>query len=208
MGERLTKLEALVGNVPDGEEIQTLVTMLAYLEAELARISQVNADRKAEIVVLRCAVGEDAPQRGAERLKVKIPEPKAFGGARSARELENFLWDMEQYFHAIRVQDEKEKVTLTGMYLIDDAKLWWCTRVAEDERLGRPNIESWEWLKKELTYQFLPSNTSWTTRDKLKKLKQTVLVRAYVKEFTSLMLSINNMLEEDKLHNFMTGLQQ
>ena len=29
--------------------------------------------------------------------KVKIAEPKFFGGARSANELENFLWDMEQY---------------------------------------------------------------------------------------------------------------
>ncbi|OIT08241.1 hypothetical protein A4A49_62905, partial [Nicotiana attenuata] len=36
--ERLTKLEALVGNVPGGEEIQTLVTRLAYLEAELERL--------------------------------------------------------------------------------------------------------------------------------------------------------------------------
>ncbi|OIT30681.1 hypothetical protein A4A49_22278 [Nicotiana attenuata] len=31
--ESLTKLEALVGNVPEGEEIQTLVTRLAYLES-------------------------------------------------------------------------------------------------------------------------------------------------------------------------------
>ncbi|XP_070019936.1 uncharacterized protein [Nicotiana sylvestris] len=206
--ERLTKLEALVGNVPEGEEIHSLTTRLAYLEAELARLSRENADLRTETVVLRRAVGEDAHQRGAERLKVRIPEPKAFSGARSARELENFLWDMQQYFHAIRVQDETEKVTLTSMYLSEDAKLWWRTRVAEDESLGRPKIESWERLKKELKDQFLPSNTSWIARDKLKKLKHTGSVRAYVKEFTSLMLSISNMSEEDKLHNFMSGLQQ
>ncbi|OIT38811.1 hypothetical protein A4A49_61176, partial [Nicotiana attenuata] len=46
--ERLTKLEALVGNVPEGEEIQTLMTRLAYLEVELARLSQENTDLKAE----------------------------------------------------------------------------------------------------------------------------------------------------------------
>ncbi|OIT36348.1 hypothetical protein A4A49_61226, partial [Nicotiana attenuata] len=46
--ERLTKLEALVGNIPEGEEIQTLVTRLAYLKAELLRLSQENADLKAE----------------------------------------------------------------------------------------------------------------------------------------------------------------
>ncbi|OIT28181.1 hypothetical protein A4A49_63388, partial [Nicotiana attenuata] len=46
--ERLTKLEALVGNVPNGEELHSLVTRLAYLEAEMARLSQENADLKAE----------------------------------------------------------------------------------------------------------------------------------------------------------------
>ncbi|OIT21184.1 hypothetical protein A4A49_56427, partial [Nicotiana attenuata] len=46
--ERLTKLEALVGNVPEGEELQSLVTRLAYLEAEMTRLSRENADLKAE----------------------------------------------------------------------------------------------------------------------------------------------------------------
>ena len=27
--------------------------------------------------------------------KVRMPEPKPFGGARNAKDLENFLWDME-----------------------------------------------------------------------------------------------------------------
>ncbi|XP_070039867.1 uncharacterized protein [Nicotiana tomentosiformis] len=139
---------------------------------------------------------------------LEVPEPKAFGGGRSARELENFLWDIEEYFHAIRVQNEKENVTLNNMYLSEDAKLWWRTRVAEDERMGRPKIESWEWLKKELKDRFLLSNTSWISRDKLKRLRKTGSVRAYVKEFTFFMLSIKNMSEEDKLHNFMSGLQQ
>ncbi|OIT21970.1 hypothetical protein A4A49_56043 [Nicotiana attenuata] len=53
--ERLTKLEALVGNVPEGEELQSLMTRLAYLEAEMARLSRENADLKAETMVLRRA---------------------------------------------------------------------------------------------------------------------------------------------------------
>ena len=27
--------------------------------------------------------------------KVRVPEPKPFGGTRNAKNLENFLWDME-----------------------------------------------------------------------------------------------------------------
>lgn len=55
-------------------------------------------------------------------IKVKVPELKPFNGARSAKDLENFLWDMEQYFNVARVLDQ-EKVTITSMYLFGDAKL-------------------------------------------------------------------------------------
>ena len=41
----------------------------------------------------------------------------------------------------------------------------------------------------------------------MKGLKHTDSVRDYVKEFSSLMLNIRNMSEEDKLFNFVSGLQ-
>ena len=53
-----------------------------------------------------------------------------------------------------------------------------------------------------------PGNAAWMARLALKKLKHTGTVRDYVKEFTSLMLDICDMFEEDKLFNFLTGLQQ
>ena len=34
---------------------------------------------------------------------VRVPELKPFGGARNAKDLKNFLWDMEQYFIAARI---------------------------------------------------------------------------------------------------------
>ena len=35
--------------------------------------------------------------------KVRVPEPKPFGGARNAKDLENFLSNMEQYFIVARI---------------------------------------------------------------------------------------------------------
>ena len=72
---------------------------------------------------------------------------------------------------------------------------------------GRGKIDSWEALKKELKDQFLPTNTTWVVKDSLKKLKQTSTVKEYVKTFSFLMLDIKNMSKEDKLFNFMSGLQ-
>ena len=77
----------------------------------------------------------------------------------------------------------------------------------DDAEFGRPQITTWETLKKELKYQFLPTNIAWVAKESLKRLRHTGSVRDYVKEFSSLMLDIKNMSEEDKLFNFMSGLQ-
>ena len=65
----------------------------------------------------------------------------------------------------------------------------------------------WETLKKELKDQFLPTNTVWMARESLKKLKQAVSVKYFMKEFSSLILDIKDMSEVNKLFNFMSGLQ-
>lgn len=142
----------------------------------------------------------------ASTSKRKVPEPKAFQGVRDAKELENFLWDMEEYFCAARVPAD-EQVNITSMYLAGDAKLWWRTRVHDDTIMGRPRINEWEILKKELKSQFLPCNAAWLARESLRKLEHTGTTRSYVKEFSSLMLDISNMSEDDKLFNFMSGLK-
>ena len=101
-----------------------------------------------------------------------MPESKPFGGVHNAKDLENFLWDMEQYFIAARIY-VGEQVTITTMYLTCNAKLWWRTRSSDNAAAGRPKIERWEILKKELKDQFLPTNTTWMAKESLKKLKQT-----------------------------------
>ena len=49
---------------------------------------------KTKIVLLKRAM-RDLPKEGEVATKVKVPEPKPFNGARSAKDLDNFLWDME-----------------------------------------------------------------------------------------------------------------
>ncbi|KAL0302392.1 UNVERIFIED_CONTAM: hypothetical protein Sangu_3102600 [Sesamum angustifolium] len=97
-----------------------------------------------EVNLLKCVIGRDDGR--APMSKVKVPDLKPFGGARSAKELENFLWDMETYFQAAHIP-EAEKVSITST------------------------------------------------------------VRDYVKDFSSLMLDIRDMSKEDKLFNFLSGLQ-
>ncbi|KAL0336592.1 UNVERIFIED_CONTAM: hypothetical protein Sradi_4871100 [Sesamum radiatum] len=159
---------------------------------------------QAEVNLLKRVVGPDEDR--APMSKVKVLDPKPFGGVRSAKELENFLWDMETYFQAARIP-EAEKVSITSMYLMGDAKLWWRIRLSDDTSANRDKIETWDVLKKELKDQFLPCNTSWLARESLRKLKQAGTVRDQVKEFSLLMLDVHDMSDEDKLFNFLWGLQ-
>ena len=66
---------------------------------------------------------------------------------------------MEQYFKAARVPSQ-EMVTITSMYLLGNAKLWWRTHVEDYADADRGKINSWKALKKELKNQFLPTNTA------------------------------------------------
>lgn len=166
------------------------------------RLSEMETD----VALLKKATASGPSGGDGVPSKLKVPEPKAFKGDRNAKYLENFLWDMEQYFKAARVPED-EWVTITTMYLDGDAKLWWRTRVQEDTSAGRPVIDSWAVLKKELKGQFLPCNVAWVARESLKSLKHSGTVRAYVTEFSSLMLDIQDMSEVDRLFNFMSGLQ-
>ncbi|KAK4382003.1 hypothetical protein Sango_2915400 [Sesamum angolense] len=131
--------------------------------------------KAAEVNLLKRVVGRDEDR--APMSRVKAPNLKPFG-ARSAKELENFLWDMETYFQVARIL-EAEKVSITSIYLTGDVKLWWCTRLSDDSSVNRDKIETWDILKKELKDQFLPCNTSWLARESIRKLKHAGIVRDY-----------------------------
>jgi hypothetical protein len=212
--ERLSHLETVLGPVAENEE-QSMNEKLAYAVEMAERaagqyvdfaadVSRKFKDLEGEIAVLKKAV-VNIPGSGGSS-KPRVPEPKSFGGARNSKELENCLWDMKQYFGVAKI-GANEQVNIAAMYLSGDAKLWWRTRIKEDLNAGRPRIDTWDRLKQELKEQFLPNNTSWLAREDLKKLKQDRSLRDYVKEFSFLILDIENMSEEDRLFNFMSGLQ-
>ncbi|KAL0368713.1 UNVERIFIED_CONTAM: hypothetical protein Scaly_1090200 [Sesamum calycinum] len=144
-----------------------------------------------------------APDAGA---RLRIPEPKAYSGARDAKEVENFLFDMEQYFLAANVEDEARKVSTATMYLTGDAKLWWRTKYAEIQA-NQVRLDTWALLREAIREQFFPENVEYNARRALRKLEHTGSVRDYVKTFSALMLDIRDMSEKDKLFTFMEGLK-
>ncbi|KAK3008637.1 hypothetical protein RJ639_013446 [Escallonia herrerae] len=160
------------------------------------------------VELLSCVV-VNTPAGGAEHSsRPRVPEPKSYGGARDAKELENFLFDIEQYFRAIRVDSEATKVSMAAMYLVGDAKLWWRKKYTEIED-GSCVINTWDILKRELKSQFFPENTAFNARKALLECKHTGSVRKYCQAFSALMLDISDMSAVNKLFFFffMEGLK-
>ncbi|KAL6971787.1 hypothetical protein U1Q18_031468 [Sarracenia purpurea var. burkii] len=56
----------------------------------------------------------NAPTGGSmDFSKARVPEPRSYGGARDAKEPDNFLFDIEQYFKAVKADSEESMTTLS-----------------------------------------------------------------------------------------------
>ncbi|XP_020101642.1 uncharacterized protein LOC109719402 [Ananas comosus] len=193
-------LEKLQANMKNRDEERKKL-----IEELVARVDEVE-DLKTRVTILEKAVARGHEPQRESASKVRIPEPQNFRGTRDEKEIDNFLWHMERYFKALRLDDEDEKVQAASMYLADDAMLWWRRRSAEAEK-GQCNLKTWEDFVRELKAQFYPEHVEYLARKQLRRLKHTGTLKEYVKEYSKLMLSITNMAEEDRLFFFLDGLQ-
>ncbi|KAJ9682242.1 hypothetical protein PVL29_018227 [Vitis rotundifolia] len=175
------------------------------MEALAASMEARDQEIRQELAIYKAVVSARVmATQGASR--VEVPKPQGFSGKRDAKELDNFLWHMERYFEAIALIDEAAKVRIATLYLTDTATLWWRQRFADMEK-GICTIETWEDFKREIKRQFYPEDMAYLARKNMRRLKHTGSIRDYVKEFSSLMLEIPNMTEEELLFNFVDNLQ-
>ncbi|RVW74601.1 hypothetical protein CK203_050922 [Vitis vinifera] len=87
--------------------------------------------------------------------------------------------------------------------LTDNATLCGSTVCRHKER--DMHHSTWDAFKREIKRQFYPKDVAYLAR--MKRLKHTGSIREYVKEFSTLMLEIPNMSDEELLFNFMDNLQ-
>lgn len=117
----------------------------AKIMEALDRLEEQVEEMRGDYLLLKKAVTSGS-MGAVENPKIRTPDPKPFKGSRDARELDNFLWQMEQCFEAISLTDEKAKVRNATMYLTDTAALWWRRRHAYIEK-GICTIDTWDAFK-------------------------------------------------------------
>ncbi|KAK4258913.1 hypothetical protein QN277_005308 [Acacia crassicarpa] len=143
---------------------------------------------------------------GAREVRLDLPKSKEFQGVRDAKEVENFLWQMERYSESLNLVDDATKVRTASLFLSDNAMLWWRRKHADMER-GLCKVETWDDFKRELKKQFYPENVVYMARKRLRELKHKTTIQDYVRDFTTLTLQIPNLSSEETLFYFVDGLQ-
>ena len=163
--------------------VGTMHEQLGIMEARVQVLTRENEELRAGLgweramhdVVRRLEACEVAAAQGVQQGqpagRMEVPKPKAFNGARSAREIDNWLYQMERYFDATFQLDDATKLRTIPLYLGDVPTLWW-RRVTEDVARGRRGaIATWQEFKGELKRQFYPESTMDEARAKLRNLK-------------------------------------
>ncbi|KAK5832319.1 hypothetical protein PVK06_016120 [Gossypium arboreum] len=188
--EKNNALEAMVKALKEETMAATLTlsTRIEELEGELA--------------LCRAAVEEGVSS--AALSSECVPEPEEFAGTRSACDVDNFLWRMENYFRAKGIVDDADKVQTASLFLIDIALLWWRGRTTDERQC---EIGTWEKFQCELKGQFYPEFAEEEARAKLQGITQRGTVGEYVCEFKELILQSSDMTEREAMLAFQEGLK-
>ncbi|XP_070050957.1 uncharacterized protein [Nicotiana tomentosiformis] len=175
------------------EALSTIDAMKAKIESLEDHVSDGVTEAASNVVVTREA-------------KIEASKPPMFKGFHDAQEVENFLWHLENYFRNGKVRDDEAMINTAVLYLSETAMLWWRRKMAGMDK-GLCTISTWDQFKAEFKRQFFPNNIFYEAKCKHREWKQTGSIRIYVKEFTTLMLQIPNLTNDDLLFHFMDGLQ-
>jgi hypothetical protein len=111
---------------------------------------------------------------------------------------------MGDYLHAAKV-GRHSVVELAQSYLKGYASTWWRT-VRQEE--GKTHGYTWEFFKERIESEFIPKNSNYISRCKLRDLMNTNNdnLRQYVRAYSELMLEIRHMHELDRVCDFVMGL--
>ncbi|XP_068649107.1 uncharacterized protein [Aristolochia californica] len=181
---------------------------MAVMRTEIGRVDgevkTIAEEVRARLTLCERALANGGGSQGSA--KIKIPKPKAFTGKCDPKVIDNFLWQVEQYFNASKLTSEEAKVSTASMFLAKDAVLWWRRRTSGEQGDEAP-VDTLEDFKREFQRHFFPEDVDYQARKELRALRQKGTIREYVQALTSLMLCIPRMSDEDRLFSFLGGLK-
>ncbi|KAK8335259.1 hypothetical protein V6Z12_A09G042300 [Gossypium hirsutum] len=131
LGANAEKLNELVNSTTEklAERDENLEEMMLAMKKEIKEL-------KGELTIYKAALTNGMSSSKSKQQAMDVPKPEKFKGTRSVRDVDNFLWEIEQYFQAIGIKDDAIKVNTASIYFTDVARLWWRRRSTDEKRGG------------------------------------------------------------------------
>ena len=141
----VNKLQGIISDIID--DCRSSVEAISHEVGEL----------RAKLILTIRAMGNQPMSvlRGIKFTRAKVLESRHYGGTHDIKDVENFLFDMEQYFRVMQANSKDLKVSMATMYLSGDVKVWWRTKYDNIQHV-RCIIATWDDLKREIKIQFSP----------------------------------------------------
>ncbi|KAK5771607.1 hypothetical protein PVK06_047832 [Gossypium arboreum] len=138
LGANAENLNELVSSTKEklAERDENLEEMVLAMKKEIEEL-------KRELMIYKATLSNGMLSSKLKQQAIDVPKLEKFKGARSARDVDNFLWEMEQYFRAMGIKNDTIKVNTASIYFTNVALLWWCHR-STDEKRGGNAIGTWE----------------------------------------------------------------
>jgi Retrotransposon gag protein len=110
------------------------------------------------------------------------------------------LWiaQVETHMQLSRIPHPEHCLLVVTQFLNPDVMTWY---------QSTSDIVNWEQLKQVMMVYYNPHNEQVNARDGLKTLRQKLSVAEYANDFNKLVLKLQEMSEDEKLYNFISGLQ-
>ncbi|KAK5838415.1 hypothetical protein PVK06_007144 [Gossypium arboreum] len=113
LGANAEKMNGLVYSTTEklAERDNTLEDMVLAMKKEIEEL-------KREFRIYKASLSNGMLTSRPKQQAIDVSKPEKFKGARFARDVGNFLWEMEQYFRTISVEDDAIKVNTASIYLL------------------------------------------------------------------------------------------
>ncbi|KAE8717722.1 hypothetical protein F3Y22_tig00110029pilonHSYRG00062 [Hibiscus syriacus] len=171
--DSLNELDARTAD--HGDSLEAIVVALRNeveeLKSEGSDFEVAKLKREVELLKTELLVCKDAFENSTATVAPKalgdIPKLEKFKGSRSAQDVENFLWGLDQYFAATGITEDAKKVNIASVYVSEVALMWWRRR-CNDVKCGTTAIATWEEFQAEFKEQFYTKYAEDEARSKLR----------------------------------------
>lgn len=204
--EYTAMIERVVGKVEELLADDSIDRMKEVTEEQLDALRTEVRVVQEDLAICKRALANSSTPAASSPMRLDVPKPRTFGGSRNAKEVDNFLWMLEQYFAAANIRDDEAKVRCAPTYLDDTAMLWWRRKCRDIER-GICRMETWQDFRTEVKKQFYPENVEYEARGRLRRLTHTRSIKEYVTEFQEIILEIPEITDREALFTFEDGLK-